>query len=61
MKLLGAQIQPVKSGRATLKDAMNEALRDWVSNVKDTFMLLEQQQDHILTHDGERFSISNWR
>ena len=40
MKLLGAQIQPVKSGRATLKDAMNEALRDWVSNVKDTFYVI---------------------
>ena len=40
MKLLGAQIQPVRSGRATLKDAMNEALRDWVSNVKDTFYVI---------------------
>ena len=40
MKLLGAQIEPVKSGRATLKDAMNEALRDWVSNVKDTFYVI---------------------
>jgi len=40
MKLLGAQIHPVKSGRATLKDAMNEALRDWVSNVKDTFYVI---------------------
>ena len=40
MKLLGAQIQPVKSGRATLKDAMNEALRDWVSNVEDTFYVI---------------------
>ncbi len=40
MKLLGAEIQPVKSGKATLKDAMNEALRDWVSNVKDTFYVI---------------------
>jgi len=40
MKLLGAKIQPVKSGRATLKDAMNEALRDWVSNVEDTFYVI---------------------
>ena len=37
MKLLGAKIIPVTSGRGTLKDAMNEALRDWVSNVDDTF------------------------
>ncbi|MEM9044009.1 MAG: tryptophan synthase subunit beta [Pseudomonadota bacterium] len=37
MKLLGAQVVPVTSGRATLKDAMNEALRDWVTNVDSTF------------------------
>jgi tryptophan synthase beta chain len=37
MKLLGADIVPVTSGSSTLKDAMNEALRDWVSNVEDTF------------------------
>ena len=37
MRLLGAEIISVTSGRATLKDAMNEAMRDWVTNVKDTF------------------------
>jgi tryptophan synthase beta chain len=37
MKLLGAEVIPVTAGRATLKDAMNEALRDWVTNVRDTF------------------------
>jgi tryptophan synthase beta chain len=37
MKLLGAQVVPVTSGAATLKDAMNEALRDWVANVHDTY------------------------
>jgi tryptophan synthase beta chain len=37
MRLLGAKVVPVTSGRATLKDAMNEALRDWVTNVRDTF------------------------
>ncbi len=37
MNLLGAKVVPVTSGRATLKDAMNEALRDWVTNVRDTF------------------------
>ena len=37
MKLLGATVVPVTSGRGTLKDAMNDALRDWVTNVRDTF------------------------
>lgn len=37
MRLLGAEVIPVESGRGTLKDAMNEALRDWVTNVRDTF------------------------
>jgi tryptophan synthase beta chain len=37
MKLLGAEVRAVTSGAATLKDAMNEALRDWVTNVDDTF------------------------
>lgn len=40
MKLLGAQVIPVTSGTCTLKDAINEAMRDWVSHVKDTFYLL---------------------
>ena len=40
MKLLGAEVIPVTSGTRTLKDAMNEALRDWVTNVHDTFYLI---------------------
>jgi len=40
MKLLGAQVVPVTSGAGTLKDAMNEALRDWVANVHDTFYII---------------------
>ena len=40
MKLLGAEVIPVTSGRATLKDAMNEGLRDWVANVHDTFYII---------------------
>jgi len=40
MNLLGAQVEPVTSGSATLKDAMNEALRDWVTNVHDTYYLI---------------------
>ena len=37
MRLLGAEVVPVTSGRGTLKDAMNDALRDWVTNVRDTY------------------------
>ncbi len=40
MKLLGAEIVPVTSGAGTLKDAMNEALRDWVTNVEDTYYII---------------------
>ena len=40
MNLLGAKIVPVESGSASLKDAMNEALRDWVSNVENTFYII---------------------
>ena len=40
MKLLGAKINPVTSGAGTLKDAMNEALRDWVTNVRDTYYII---------------------
>ena len=40
MKLLGAEVIPVQSGARTLKDAMNEALRDWVANVHDTFYII---------------------
>ena len=40
MKLLGAEVRPVVAGTGTLKDAMNEALRDWVTNVADTFYLI---------------------
>ena len=40
MKLLGAEVIPVQAGAKTLKDAMNEALRDWVANVHDTFYII---------------------
>jgi tryptophan synthase beta chain len=40
MRLLGAEVVPVKSGSRTLKDAMNEALRDWVANVANTFYII---------------------
>ena len=40
MKLLGAEVKPVRSGSRTLKDATNEAIRDWVTNVEDTYYLI---------------------
>src|SRR5207237_7406012 len=40
MRLLGAEVRPVTAGTATLKDAMNEALRDWVAHVADTYYLI---------------------
>jgi tryptophan synthase beta chain len=40
MELLGAKVHPVESGSKTLKDAINEALRDWVTNIKDTYYLI---------------------
>src|SRR3546814_13076751 len=40
MKLLGAEVRPVKSGSNSLKDAMNEGLRDWVTPVETTFYLI---------------------
>ncbi len=40
MKLLGAEVRPVSSGSKTLKDALNEAMRDWVSNIDDTFYII---------------------
>ncbi|GMR20867.1 MAG: tryptophan synthase subunit beta [Gammaproteobacteria bacterium] len=40
MKLLGAEVRPVTSGSRTLKDALNEAMRDWVTNVEDTFYII---------------------
>ncbi|MGQ9556577.1 MAG: tryptophan synthase subunit beta [Desulfurispora sp.] len=40
MQLLGAEVRPVKSGSCTLKDAMNEAMRDWVTNVENTFYIV---------------------
>src|SRR5918994_5469106 len=40
MKLLGAEVRPVKSGSRTLKDATNEAIRDWVANVENTFYII---------------------
>lgn len=40
MKLLGAEVRPVAAGSRTLKDATNEAIRDWITNVRTTFYIL---------------------
>src|SRR3978361_176010 len=48
MQMLGAEVRPVQSGTKTLKDAMNEALRDWVTNVADTFYCIGAVSGRIL-------------
>jgi tryptophan synthase beta chain len=40
MNMLGCEVHAVKAGSQTLKDAINEAIRDWITNVKDTYYLL---------------------
>ena len=40
IKLLGAKVHAVDSGTATLKDALNEAMRDWVTNIEDTYYII---------------------
>jgi tryptophan synthase beta chain len=58
MKLLGAEVCPVDSGSRTLKDAINEAMRDWVTNVADTCYLPGLVLGpHPYTTDGPRVSI----
>jgi tryptophan synthase beta chain len=47
MKLLGAEVVPVSSGSKTLKDALNEAMRDWVTNIHDTFYMVRDFQTVI--------------
>ena len=62
MKLLGAEVRPVTSGTGTLKDAMNEALRDWVANVEDTFYIIGTAAGpHPYPAMCARFSIGDRR
>jgi len=58
MKLLGAEIRSVSNGSKSLKDAMNEALRDWVTNVRDTYYR-DCCWTTSISCDGKRFSISD--
>ena len=58
MRLLGAEVRPVTSGSKTLKDAMNEALRDWVTNVDDTFLLHRHGcRSASVPRDGSRLPV----
>jgi tryptophan synthase beta chain len=55
MRLLGAEVRGVASGSKTLKDAVNEALRDWVTNVRDTYYILGSALGpHPVSDDGAR-------
>ena len=45
IKLLGAKVHAVDSGTATLKDALNEAMRDWVTNIEDTYYIIEKDKE----------------
>ena len=58
MKALGAEVRPVMSGSRTLKDAMNEALRDWVTNVANTFYCIGTiAGPHPVSRDGARLPV----
>ena len=60
MKLLGAEVRPVTSGSRTLKDAINEAIRDWVTNVRDTHYLLGSRgRPAPLPDDGARLPVGH--
>src|SRR3546814_16374558 len=57
MQLLAAEVAPVTAGAAKLKDAMNEALRDWVANVEDTFSRSDERR---VGKECARLCISRW-
>ena len=60
MKMLGAEVRPVEAGARTLKDAMNEALRDWVTNVADTFYCIGTAAGPApLSDDGARLPVGD--
>ena len=61
MKLLGATVVPVESGSKTLKDAMNEAMRDWVTNVDNTFYIIGTAAGpHQRSSTGSRLPMRHW-
>ncbi len=63
MKLLGAKVIPVTSGSKTLKDSLNEAMRDWVKNIDDTFYIIGTiaGPHPLITMNGARFSKYYWQ
>ncbi len=62
MKLLGATVVPVESGSKTLKDALNDAMRDWVANVDNTFYIIGTVAGpHPVPDDGARFPERDWQ
>ena len=62
MRLLGAEVVGVDSGSRTLKDAINEAMRDWVTNVRDVALFARLGSRRApLSANGARFSQSDWR
>jgi hypothetical protein len=62
MNLLGATVVPVESGSKTLKDALNEALRDWVTNVENTFYIIGTVAGpHPVSDDGARLPACHRR
>ena len=62
MKMLGAEVRPVEQGARTLKDAMNEALRDWVTNVRDTYLLhRHRRRPASLSGHGARLPVRDRR
>jgi len=58
MRLLGAEVRGVSAGSKTLKDAISEAMRDWVTNVRTTYYLLGAHWARILTDYGPGFFIA---
>ena len=61
MRLLGAEVRGVSSGSATLKDAINEAMRDWVTNVRTTYYILGSALGaHPYPDDGAELSSGDW-
>ena len=60
MQLLGAKVHTVESGTQTLKDAINDALRDWTTNVQNTYYLLVRGRTSSLPNDSKGFSKHNW-
>ena len=60
MRLCGAEVRGVSAGQKTLKEAVNEAMRDWVTMCAPPTTLLALRWVRILSHDGARLSSRDW-